>query len=122
MAVVKNFGSGLALGVGGLGLLSGLAQIGQGNPNGVLSFIFGIECLVGALIYRSAKYRKTTNDKITIFRVIGESIGVLLILFVWLHVSDLKEASMNHPLPFLLGPIWALFAYAYANIRNYEKT
>jgi|LakMenEpi03Aug12_release.lakeMendotaPanAssembly.Ray.scaffolds.fasta_scaffold207013_4 hypothetical protein len=121
MAVLKNFGSGLALGVGVLGILAGLAALGRNDPKGIASFIFGLDCLIGALIYRSAKKRKLADKPSSWFRLFGEGVGVLIILFFWLSVANLKELAVKDPLPFLIGPIWALAAYAFANFRDYEK-
>lgn len=109
----KNLGSMLTL-------ILGILEVGVGvqKPHGVSAayiwaLLLGLVMIIGALIYRSAKIRRMSPDRKPL-RLCLELVGVAAILFLWFAPGSLKQRFVEDPVPNLIGPIWALTAYAIA--------
>jgi len=112
----RHLGSTLALIIGGLALVSGLARVvatlgatslepGSGMPQA------GVVMILGALAYRSAKKRRTGEAKSTFTRQFLEIASLVLICLVILMQNNLKYLIATDPVPNAVIPIWAILAY-----------
>lgn len=112
-----NWGSILSLIGGALLFLGAVGQIT--NPNGNHSgLVSGPVMILGALIYRSAKKRRETQNN-NLVRVIGELVGLLAILFLAFGQNNLQQRLITDPVSNLIIPVWALIAYVVAAYRGY---
>ncbi|MBL4783639.1 MAG: hypothetical protein JKX92_15510 [Porticoccaceae bacterium] len=107
----KHIGSSIALVIGVLGLLSGLAKPG--------SILFtGVVIILGALAYRSAKKRFLGEVKSTVIRKTIEVIAIVIAMASVLLQNNLLKAIELDPVPNLIIPLWVLIAYIVIFIRN----
>jgi len=106
----SNIGSTVALILGALYLVAGLAQKNAGLVGGPI-------IILGALAYRSAKYRKSHSSG-QWWRIVAEIAAMLVIAFLWLAQSNLKSAIATDPVPNLIIPLWAVVAYGIALVRR----
>ena len=100
----KHLGSTVALILGTLALVAGLA-----HPSSTLTA--GAIIIVGALAYRSAKKRKLGEVKTSITRQILEIIALILIAAAVLLQNDAAKQIETDPVPNLIIPLWAIIAY-----------
>ena len=106
----KRFiGSTIALVVGILAALAGLAQAASGK--GISTFNAGVVMMLGSLAYRSAKMRKLGIAKTTSGRLVVEWLALAVILAVVLLQKDLFQLMYEDPVPNLIIPLWVLVAY-----------
>jgi hypothetical protein len=112
----RHLGSTLALIIGSLALVSGLARVvatlgatsfepGSSMPQA------GVVIILGALAYRSAKKRRIGEAKSTLTRRFLEIASLVLICLVILMQNNLKYLIETDPVPNALIPIWAILAY-----------
>jgi GYF domain 2 len=112
----RHLGSTLALIIGGLALVAGLARVvatlgatsfepGSSMPQA------GVVIILGALAYRSAKKRRTGEAKSTFTRQFLEIASLVLICLVILMQNNLKYLIATDPVPNAVIPIWAILAY-----------
>lgn len=100
----RHLGSTVALVVGGLALLSGLAK--AGDP-----LIAGIVIILGALAYRSAKKRKLGEVNSTLTRQLLEVALLVVMCLAILAQSNLSYLVVTDPVSNAVIPIWAIIAY-----------
>jgi hypothetical protein len=102
--LITHAGSTLALIVGCLSLISGIAR-----PSSVL--IAGPVIILGALAYRSAKKRKLGEVKSTLMRKAVEVAFLLLICILILAQNNVLNRIVTDPVPNAVIPLWAIIAY-----------
>jgi len=107
----KHIGSTIALLIGVLSLLAGLAK------PGIILFT-GLIIILGALSYRSAKKRKLGDVKSSLIRKTIEIIAILIAMASVLLQNNLLLAIETNPVPNLLIPIWVLVAYIIVSVRK----
>jgi hypothetical protein len=111
----RHLGSTLALIIGGLSLVSGLARVATLGANsfepGSSTLQAGVVIILGALAYRSAKKRRIGEAKSTLTRRFLEIASLVLICLVILMQNNLKYLIETDPVPNALIPIWAILAY-----------
>ena len=111
----KHIGSTIALVLGSLTLLSGLAK-----PSGLL--VTGSVIILGALAYRSAKKRLLGEVKNSLLRKCLEVVAVIFLVAAVLLQNDLAMLVMTDPVPNLIIPFWAVAAYAFIALKRKENT
>jgi hypothetical protein len=104
----RHLGSTIALGIGGCGLVGGLAAAAKGQLG---TLIAATVMILGALAYRSAKKRKLGEVRSTITRLILEFTLLLLIALIILLQNNLKQLIATDPVPNGVIPLWAILAY-----------
>ncbi|WP_150124988.1 hypothetical protein [Tsuneonella mangrovi] len=119
MKIREEWGSLASLIIGGLAFVGGVAQLTDHHTKGS-GIIAGALMVVGALIYRSAKKRRSLEGR-SIVRIISEIIGALIILELAFGQNNLKERIANDPVVFVIA-IWALIAYGYAAFRSLSSS
>jgi len=107
----KHIGSTVALVIGVLSVLSGLAK-----PGAIL--FSGVVIILGALAYRSAKKRVLGEVKSTLIRKVMEIIAIVIAMASVLLQNNLLKAIESDPVPNLIIPLWVLIAYIVMFIRN----
>ncbi len=100
----EHIGSTIAIILGALSVLSGLA-----NPGA--AFITGIIIILGALAYRSAKNRKLGKVHSSIIRKALEAVAILIAMAAVLMQNNLVSLIQADPVPNLIIPLWVLLAY-----------
>ena len=100
----KYIGSTIALIIGILSLLSGLAYLNSGLNTGPI-------IILGALAYKSAKKRKLGIVKSSSYRIIFEVISICIILAAILFQKNLTYHIATDPVPNFIIPLWAIIAY-----------
>jgi uncharacterized membrane protein HdeD (DUF308 family) len=108
----RHLGSTLALIIGGLALVAGLATLGANSFKlGSSMPQAGVVMILGALAYRSAKKRRAGEAKSTFARQFLEIASLVLICLVILMQNNLKYLIATDPVPNAVIPIWAILAY-----------
>lgn len=107
----KHIGSCVAIVIGMLGILAGLAK-----PGAIL--FAGIVIILGAFAYRSAKKRKLGEVQSSLLRKIVEAVAIITAMSVVLLQNNLIQAIESDPVPNLIIPLWALIAYIIISIRK----
>jgi uncharacterized membrane protein HdeD (DUF308 family) len=108
----RHLGSTLALIIGGLALVAGLATLGANSFElGSSMPQAGVVMILGALAYRSAKKRRAGEAKSTFARQFLEIASLVLICLVILMQNNLKYLIATDPVPNAVIPIWAILAY-----------
>ena len=110
----KNLGSTIALVLGVLSIISGLAK-----PNSV--FTAGIIIIIGALAYRSAKKRKLGEAPDSILRKSLEVLSLLIILALVLLQNNVVYYIVTDPFPNLIIPLWAITAYLIITLKKQKN-
>lgn len=105
----RHLGSTVALVVGCLALVGGLASIAGGGNGSAL--IGGLVMILGAFAYRSAKKRKLGEVQPNIKRRVVEYGLLLLIVLIIVSQNNFMHRFVTDPVPNLLIPAWAVLAY-----------
>jgi hypothetical protein len=100
----KFLGSTIALVIGALAILGGLA-----NPSSLL--FAGISITLSALAYKSAKKQKIGIIKASSTRQILEIVGLVIMVLLILFQNNLAMNLYNDPFPNIVIPIWGIIAY-----------
>ena len=111
----KHLGSTVALVVGVLALVSGLA-----NPGALL--VVGPIIILGALAYRSAKKRWLGEAKQSLFRKSLEATAMVVIVAAVLLQNNLVALVVSDPVPNLIIPLWAVIAYSIIAFKKQKTT
>lgn len=123
MKKINHLGSIVSLILGWLGIIAGVAQLG--NPNQTANsgnfIIPGIVIVLGALAYRSAKRRKLGERENTGFRIFLEVVAVVISMLLILLQNNLLYLIENDPVTNVIIPAWVLLAYITANIKKSPK-
>ena len=106
----KHIGSTIAIVIGVLSFIFGLA-----NPGPAL--ITGIVIILGAVAYRSAKKRKLGEVNDSKVRVIIEKLAIVMAMAAVLLQANLASLVQTDPVPNLLIPLWVIVAYIVISIR-----
>jgi hypothetical protein len=106
----KRFlGSNIAIILGIFTLIAGISQVSSTS-------VAGINLLIGAAIYQSAKKRKlglvVSNKKSLLFEIFGLSMLFVLLL------STNKVYLVEDPVPHLLIPVAAVISYCFIICRK----
>jgi uncharacterized protein DUF4339 len=109
--VRRHLGSTIALILGCLAVIGGLARLGQAPDGGTSSSVAGAVMILGALAYRSAKKRKLGEVKATLTRQFLEIVLLVLICLGILMQNNLKILIATDPIPNFVIPVWAVVAY-----------
>ena len=113
---IRLLGSTLALVLGTLYVLSGLAQIAN-EAEDVAQFVGGPAMILGALAYRSRKRRIEGLKPDTMIRKVLESTALVVIVLSVCLQRDLMVLIATDPVPNFIVPAWALIAYFFAGCR-----
>ena len=100
----KYLGSTIALILGVLTFISGLAKFSSG-------LIAGPIIILGALAYRSAKKRKLGTIKSSTLRQALEILAICIIVTAVLLQKNFLYHITTDPVPNLIIPLWAIVAY-----------
>ena len=115
----KHLGSSIALTLGTLGLLSGLASAYRGPSAGAGFLIINAPTIIlGALAYRSAKKRMLGEVAATTTRKVMEAVAMLLIVAILLFTNDSKTLVALEPAQDIIIPAWAIIAYLFVGFRR----
>ena len=106
----RHIGSSIAMALGGLMFVSGLAQ-----PNG--GTITGPVIVLGVLAYRSAKERWLGQVKPTKLRRFLEVAGVMTAVLMIVLQNNLIDRLTVDPAVYFVLPVWILVAYAIIGFR-----
>ena len=120
----KHVGSTIALVLGILMFLSGIANIMKNNAKCQTSdlIIAGPVTVLGALAYRSAKKRKRGEAKDSRLRKGFELVAIVVLVAVVVLQDNIVNRIEANPIPNGLIPIWALTAYAYMAFEKIKST
>ena len=110
---LRHMGSTIALVLGGLSILSGIAR-----PESFDYAIVGSMMILGALAYRSAKKRVLGEVKSTPTRRILEALPILVIILILVAINDLTGLIATNPVGFFLVPAWAIVAFSLVAFRS----
>jgi hypothetical protein len=114
--LTRHLGSTLALIIGVLALVSGLASLARTlsansfEPGSSLPEA-GVVMILGALAYRSAKKRRTGETKSILIRQFLEIASLMAICLVILMQNNLKYLIAADPISNAVIPILAILAY-----------
>ena len=115
----RLLGSQIALFVGTVGILSGLAAVGrEGASSDATGLMFGPVMVLGAAAYSSSKRRLLGLKPETMARKAFEAVCLLLLVIMWLGHMDLEHEIRNNPVSHMIIPLWALLAYLCAKFRT----
>ena len=103
--VKKHLGSTIAIIIGVLSLVSGLA-----NPGSLL--VAGPIIILGALAYRSAKKRWLGEAQQSLLRKSLEATAMVAIVAAVLLHNNLAALIVSDTVPNLIIPLWAVSAYS----------
>ena len=115
---VRFLGSSLALVIGALSILGGVAAVTEGRNTSTLWA--GTIIVLGALVYRSRKRRIFGERESTRLRVCTEYAVLLFILAAWLLQKDLLYLFYTDPAPQMV-PVLVFLAYACAGLWHKIK-
>lgn len=107
----KHIGSSIAIIIGVLSIIAGLAK-----PGAIL--FSGAVIILGAFAYRSAKKRKLGEVKSSLPRKSFEVIAVIIAMSVVLLQNNLIQAIETDPVPNLIIPLWVFIAYIFMIVRK----
>lgn len=110
----KHLGSTIALIIGVLSLIFGLA-----NPGSLL--VAGPVIILGALAYSSAKKRWLGEAKQSLLRKSLEAIAMVVIVAAVLLQNNVAALIASDPVPNLIIPLWAVIAYLVVALKK-QKT
>ena len=115
---IRFLGSNLALVVGVLSIVGGLAAVTEGRTTSMLWA--GPIIVLGALVYRSRKRRILGERTSTRLRICTEYAVLLIILGAWLLQKDFLHLVATDPAPQMV-PVLVFLAYACAGLRHRIK-
>ena len=110
----KHLGSTIALIIGVLSLVSGLANPGS-------QIVAGPVIILGALAYRSAKKRWLGEAKPSLLRKFLEAIAMVVIVAAVLLQNNVAALIASDPVPNLIIPLWVVIAYLVVAFKK-QKT
>ena len=115
----RLIGSQLALFVGTVGILSGLAAVARGGAlSDTTALMTGPVMVLGAAAYSSRKRRLLGLKPETIARQVFEAVCLVLLSIMWLGHVDLENEIRKNPVSHMIIPLWALLAYLCAKFRT----
>ena len=115
---IRFLGSSLALVIGALGILGGVAAVTEGRSTSTLWA--GTIIVLGALVYRSRKRRILGERESTRLRICTEYAVLLVILAAWLLQKDFLYLVATDPAPQTV-PVLVFLAYACAGLWHRIK-
>jgi hypothetical protein len=117
--VRKHLGSTIALVLGAIALLGGLASAYRGRGTGAGDLIISAPIIIlGALAYRSAKKRMLGQVASTKIRMAAEALAMLIVVVMVLSLNDLRTLLITQPVHYAIIPAWAIIAYLFVAFRR----
>ena len=117
---LRFLGCNVALGIGVLSLIGGVATVAKGGQgDGALA---GLSIILGALAYRSRKKVLLGMVSASRIRRVVEISFILVILCAVLFQNNVGAKIYNDPVPNVIIPLWALVAYIWVSFRRQRAT
>lgn len=106
-------GSSVAIVLGLLAALVGIAAVGRGESAIDHGLNLGITMVLSALAYRSAKRRLLRLAPASPARVTLEILAMLLVIYgvIGMNEPELKRALVGNPITIFVAPLWGLITY-----------